>query len=297
MNVDTLVLRNFLILCRTLNFTRASEQTHIAQPALSRQIKQLEDTMGVTLFNRNKRNVELTPAGRYFQKEVEQLLSQLDLIVSRTNKLYHGQAGEIRIGYTHSALQHFLPELMLSINAMYPDIRVIWLEFNNTRQYEALKNREIDIGFSTNPEIDESFRHKMMVRTNFALAMPKDYPLDPCSFKGLKSLQHERFILPPKAEGPQFVDTLNSIFIQEGFSPQTIHETPFASTAIRLVESGFGLTIEPVTSLKGYKGIKYIELDRIPQKAENVMLWLPNTEASFPDIIQSIKNFSVQLEK
>ena len=293
MDIDTSVLRNFLLLCKTLNFTRASEQTHIAQPALSRQIKQLEDLIGAVLFNRNKRNVELTSAGKYFQKEAEHLINQFDFAVRRTNKLYHGQAGEIRIGYTHSALQHFLPKMMLAVNNVYPNVKIIWLEFNNTRQYDALKNREIDIGFSTNPEVDRNFRHKIIAKTNFAVAMPLEYPVDANGFNGLKQFSEERFILPPKAEGPKFVETLNSIFIHEGFTPRTIHETPFASTAIRLVESGFGLTIEPVTSLKGYKVIKYIELDQLPQKVENVMLWLPSTEMSFPDIIHFMQDFSI----
>lgn len=293
MDIDTSVLRNFLLLCKTLNFTRASEQTDIAQPALSRQIKQLEDLIGAVLFNRNKRNVELTSAGKYFQKEAEHLVNQFDFAVHRTNKLYHGQAGEIRIGYTHSALQHFLPKMMLAVNNVYPNVKIIWLEFNNTRQYDALKNREIDIGFSTNPEVDGSFRHRIIAKTNFAVAMPLDYPVDSNGLNGLKQFREERFILPPKAEGPKFVETLNSIFIHEGFTPRTIHETPFASTAIKLVESGFGLTIEPVNSLKGYKGSKYIELDQLPQKVENVMLWLPSTEISFPDIIQFMQDFSI----
>ena len=293
MNIDTIVLRNFLILCKTLNFSRASEQMHVAQPALSRQVQQLEDLLGVQLFHRSKRKVTLTKAGEYFQLEAAQLLNQFDHVVTRTKRLYLGQAGEIKIGYTHSALQHFLPDLIMSLNLIYPEIRFIWLEFNNTRQYEALKNREIDIGFASNPEIDDTFQYLLMARTNFALAMPLDYPLDEMNFKGLLQLKEERFILPPLAEGPKFVGTIHSIFIHEGFTPVTIHETPFASTAIRLVEAGFGLTIEPVSSLIGYKGIKYIELRHIPQKAENIMLWLPTTETAFPEIIHYIKEYEV----
>lgn len=97
MNIDTFVLRNFLILCKTLNFTRASEQTHIAQPALSRQIKQLEDFIGVPLFKRTKRKVTLTASGKYFQTEVEQLLNQFDHVVMRTKKLYLGHIIVMRI--------------------------------------------------------------------------------------------------------------------------------------------------------------------------------------------------------
>jgi len=297
MDIDTAILRNFLILCKTLNFSRASEQMHIAQSALSRQLLQLEDLLGVKLFNRSKRKVSLTKAGEYFQIEAIQMVNQFDHVTARTKRLYLGQAGEIKIGYTHSALQYFLPDLIMSLNRSYPDIRFIWLEFNNTRQYEALKNREIDIGFASNPEIDDAFNYLTMAITNFALAMPLDYPLDKKTFNGLLPLKEERFILPPVGEGPRFVDTIHSIFINEGFTPVAIHETPFASTAIRLVETGFGLTIEPVNSLIGYKGIKYIELEDISQKAENVMLWLPHTEVAYPEIIRCIKDYQHILGK
>lgn len=291
MNIDSAVLRNFLRVAETLHFTKSSEDMHIAQPALSRQIKQLENKLGVELFTRNKRNVALTAAGLYFKKECKQILNQLDYVASQTESLYKGRSGVIKIGYTYSALHGFLPDLLKHINQMFPDIKIVLLEFNNARQYKALKNREIDIGFATNPDIDGSFSSRLLLRNNFALAMPVDYNLDENSFLNLGDLKEEKFILPPKQEGEMYVGTLTSIFVQAGFMPRVIYETPFASTAIRLVEKGFGLTIEPVASLQGYKGIKYIALSKIPQQAENVMIWLPIIETMFPEIVQEIQNY------
>ncbi|SEA56399.1 DNA-binding transcriptional regulator, LysR family [Arachidicoccus rhizosphaerae] len=291
MDVDTSVLRNFLQVAETLHFTRSSEQMHIAQPALSRQIRQLEDKLGVSLFERNKRNVELTAAGRYFKKECELILKQFDYVALQANSLFKGKSGVIRIGYTHSAMHDFLPDLIRHINQIFPDIKIVLLEFNNSRQYIALKNREIDIGFATNPDIDSSFKSKLLLRSNFALVTPLDFPLDKNKPFDLYKLKDQEFILPPMEEGEMYVSTLTSIFVQAGFMPKVVHETPFASTAIRLVEKGFGLTVEPLSSLTGYKGVKYLELKDIAQKVENVMLWLPNTETAFPGIIQQILDY------
>src|SRR5688500_11099957 len=114
--MDIQILRNFLTVAKELHFTRAAHGTFIAQPALSRQIKQLEESVGASLLKRNKRNVELTEAGLYFRDEVERMLHQWEYICGRTAEIHKGEAGGIRIGYTHSAMQTFLPALIRQIN-------------------------------------------------------------------------------------------------------------------------------------------------------------------------------------
>ncbi|HMG10547.1 MAG TPA: LysR substrate-binding domain-containing protein [Mucilaginibacter sp.] len=287
--MDIIVLRNFVTLAETLNFTRSSNKSFIAQPALSRQIKNLEEEIGGQLFIRNKRNVELTLAGKYFKEEAEQMLSQFDYAVKRTASLHRGEAGEIRIGYTHSVMQSFLPGLIRHISDVFPEIKIILLEFNNARQYEALKKRDIDIGFSTNPEITEGFRSKLLAKENFAVVLPKNHPMKAKSFKDLSDLKNEKFILAPKAEGPMYVATIESMFVDAGFLPTIVHETPFASTSIRLVEMGLGLTIEPLSSVRNQQNIDYIELKDINRKAEIVMLWLPSAEDHFSGLLKLIK--------
>src|ERR1700757_4629689 len=100
--MDIQALKNFLRLAETLHFTKTSEQVFMAQPALSRQIKQLEQTVGASLFKRDKRNVSLTKAGVYFKQAVQQTVDSLDYAMDRTRQIHLGEAGEIKIGYTHS---------------------------------------------------------------------------------------------------------------------------------------------------------------------------------------------------
>src|SRR5690606_10300492 len=151
--MDIQTLRNFLHLSKTLSFTKASEKSFIGQSTLSKQIKQLEQEMGVTLFQRDKRNVKLSLAGKYFKTELGKVLSELDYVMERTRQLHQGLAGEIRIGYTYSAMQSLIPAMVSAINQGFPNLKTSLIEMNNIQQIQALKSRKIDISISPNPSI------------------------------------------------------------------------------------------------------------------------------------------------
>ena len=139
--MDLHTLRNFLHVARTLHFTKASHDALVAQPALSRQIKQLEEALGADLFKRNKRNVELTPAGIYFRAEVERMLAQWEYTCKRVAQIEKGEAGDIRIGYTHSAMQSFLPETIRQINQRFPEVRTRMFELTNLEQVLGIQKK------------------------------------------------------------------------------------------------------------------------------------------------------------
>src|ERR1700749_3614084 len=132
--MDTQTLKNFIQLADTLHFTKASEQVFMAQPALSRQIKQLEQSIGAELFKRNKRNVSLTKAGVYFKQAAQQTIDQLDYAINRTQQIHNGDAGEIRIGYTHSIVQTILPRIIKELRAQFPEVKTVLREMNNPEQ-------------------------------------------------------------------------------------------------------------------------------------------------------------------
>ncbi len=148
--MDTQALRNFIRLAETLHFTKTSEQVFIAQPALSRQIKQLEQLIGAKLFKRDKRNVSLTKAGVYFKQAAQQTVDRLDYAISRAKQIHLGEAGEIKIGYTHSIVQTILPRIIKEIRTKFPGVKTVLREMNNTDQYADLAEGRLDIGFATN---------------------------------------------------------------------------------------------------------------------------------------------------
>src|SRR5690606_37655506 len=293
--MDIQTLRNFLHLSKTLSFTKASEKAFIGQSTLSKQIKQLEQEMGATLFLRDKRNVKLSLAGKYFKTELGKVLSEMDYIMERTWQLHQGLAGEIRIGYTHSAMQSLIPAMVSAINQRFPNLKTSLIEMNNIQQIQALKSRKIDISISPNPTIPDQVLGKVLIKDNFALVLPMDHFLGPENFRSMAQLAGEPFILPPKPEGVLYVGIVESICTDAGFFPQVVHQTSYANSGIRLVQGGIGVTIEPIFGLKGYIEIKVIVLQVITHKAGLICLWLPAFQKQFPEILTLLQSIEPQL--
>ncbi len=292
--MNTQSLKNAIVLAEKLNFTRAAEELNIVQPALSRQIRQLEDHIGALLFKRDKRNVRITPAGQYFIKESKKLLAQLEIVVKKTAHIHHGQAGEIRIGFTHSIMQTILPEILKTINDQIPGIRTVLREMNNRDQYLALQQNELDIGFATNPMVPLNLKSKVLHIDNFVVLLPDHHPVDINNYENFSVFSNEEFIFPSVADGPNYVHILESICIDAGFTPKIVHETDSASTGFRLVEAGLGISLEPISSLHGHEfPIKSIELKNIKQKAKLTMMWNPDREPEYIQLFALLKNWTV----
>jgi DNA-binding transcriptional LysR family regulator len=288
--VDTQALENFIKLADTLHFTKASEQVFMAQPALSRQIKQLEQAIGAELFKRNKRNVSLTKAGVYFKQAASQAVDQLNYAINRAKQIHNGEAGEIRIGYTHSVAQSVLPRLIKEIHNQFPGIKTILREMHNNEQYRDLADQKIDIGFATNPVVPANLKSRIFFEDVFVVVLPNGHSLLKEAQCDFSVFANEPFILPQEIEGSGYIRTVESICLDAGFFPNVIHHTSSVSSALRLVEAGLGVTIEPKASLSGQNlAIKYIELDNIPQKAQSVILWTDNTEHEHMPILELVK--------
>ncbi len=266
MNLDN--IKSALLLSKKLNFTKTAEVLHIVQPALSRKIKQLENEMEAVLFKRNKRNVALTKAGSYFVNEMETLVKRFEQVALRTKQIQNGEAGEIKIGFTHSVMQSILPDILKAIRLNMPDVITILKEMNNRDQYYELLSGALDIGFATNPLVPSTLKSKVLHTDNFVILLAKDFDLDKENYTDFSIFSKENFIFPSRNDGPNYVRILESICISAGFTPNVVHETDSASTSFRLVEAGMGVSLEPISSIKGNTQIKYIELDEIPQKAE-----------------------------
>jgi DNA-binding transcriptional LysR family regulator len=288
--MNTGMLKNFIKLADTLHFTKASGELFIAQPALSRQIRQLEKSIGADLFKRNKRNVTLTKAGVYFKQAAQETIDQLDYAINRTKLIHTGGAGEIKIGYTHSIVQTILPRIIKEIRAEFPGIKTILREMNNTDQYKDLAERKIDIGFATNIIAPENIKSKVFFEDVFVIVLPENHYLLKEKFNDLSVFSNEPFILPHKIDGSDYVHIVESICLDAGFSPNVVHHTASVSSALRLVEAGLGITIEPKGSLSGqHLAIKFIELDKITQKAQSAILWSEHTENEHLPILQLVK--------
>lgn len=287
-------LKSIVVLAEKLNFTRAAEALNIVQPALSRQVRQLEEDLGVTLFYRDKRNVSLTKAGTYFVQEAKKMIQKAQLLKQQTIKIHQGQIGEIRIGFTHSIMQTILPDMLKTINQQMPGIKTILKEMNNKDQYNALQQNELDIGFATNPLVPVNLKSKVVHIDNFTVLLPLDHTVTNENYMDFSVFSKEGFIFPSVSDGPNYVHILETICIDAGFTPKVIHETDSASTGFRLVEAGLGISIEPISSLQGHNfPIRVIELTDIPQKAKLTMMWNPEHELEYPELFDLLINWKV----
>jgi len=270
-------LRYFQALAKELHFKRAAESIFISQPGLSRQIKQLEEYAGAQLFERDKKHVELTEAGKYFRSESEYILNNLENLVKQVQQIAHGDAGEVKIGFVGSAMQNVIPELILKITSKYPQLHFSFEELRNDKQVANLLTNELDLGFVRLNQVPDDLSIKPIFEDTFSLVVSKDHPITAKNFKSLAQFKDDAFILFKANYSPVYFRQIVSICEDQGFYPNIVHNSVHASTIYRLVESGLGVSIVP-TSLKfGYKmNVRFIELCDIRQKAELSLLWSKN---------------------
>jgi DNA-binding transcriptional LysR family regulator len=277
--MDIQQIKNYLVLCDTLNFRKAAEKINIVQPALSKQVQLLENEIGALLFNRSKRAVTLTEAGLFFQKEGQRILQDLDKVMIRTAQVHKGEAGEIRITHSSSAMNTVVPSFLVRVKNKWPDLKTIAQETSNFQQIEMLLTRKTDLGVAPNIVLPPEVGSKIVYKENFVLILPMDHPLSKKKLTDLSVLKKETFILPQLSTGLGYVETILHIFQGFGFKPKVAHESAHSIGVLRLVEAGLGISIEPMSSVRGANmNIKLIELKDLPQKAVMILFWLRERE-------------------
>jgi len=285
--MDVQQIKNFLVLCDTLNFRKAAEQINIVQPALSKQIQLLENEVGALLFDRSKRSVVLTKAGVFFQKETNRILQDLYKTMARTAELHNGEAGEIRITHASSAMNTVVPSFLVKVKHKWPNLKTIVQETSNAQQIDMLLARKSDMGIAPNilvpPEIDSCVLYK----ENFVLILPGDHALSKEHFTDLSVLRNETFILPQLSSGIGYVEAILQICQDFGFKPRVAHESAHSIGVLRLVEAGLGISIEPISSVRGANmNIRLIELKNLPQKVTMSLFWLREREEELRRFIE-----------
>ncbi len=277
--MDIQQIKNFLVLCDTLNFRKAAEQINIVQPALSRQIQLLENEVGALLLNRSKRTVTLTTAGIFFQKEVARVLHDLDKTILRTAQLHKGEAGEIKVTHASSAMNKVVPSFLVRMKEKWPYLKTTVQEASNFQQIEMMLARKTDIGIAPNITLPPEMNSKILYKENFVLILPNKHPLSKKRWTDLSVLKNETFILPQFSTGIGYVEAILQICQGYGFKPKVAHESAHSTGVLRLVEAGLGISIEPISSVRGTNmNIKLIELKNLPQKAVMTLFWLQERE-------------------
>ncbi|KTT47089.1 transcriptional regulator [Pseudomonas oryzihabitans] len=237
-------LRYFCVLAKTLNFTRAAELLHIAQPPLSRQIQQMEDELGVVLIERG-RPLKLTEAGRFFNEQAAQLLEQFERSCADTRRMNEASKRFLSIGFAPSTLYGQLPDLIRRLRS-HGDIELNLAELITLQQVEALKRGRIDIGFGRILIEDAAIVQVVLREDPLVAVLPEGHPLlaTPVS---LAQLAQEPFILYPGSPRPSYADHILKLFANQGLTIHVAQTPNELQTAIGLVAAGVGVTLVPAS--------------------------------------------------
>lgn len=247
--MDIRQLKYFIAVANTRNFTRASEQLHIAQPPLSRQIQLLEQELGVQLLLRNSRPLRLTEAGRVFYEQALQITNRLDQLKSTTQQIGLNQRQTLSIGFVASTLYGGLPALVRKLRQHYPDLDIQLVELTSMQQITALKSGRIDIGFGRIRSNDAAVTRIVLREERLVLALPPSSPLaaEACQLS-LKAVHGQKLIVYPKEPRPSFADHILSLLRDQSIRPSEIHEVREIQTALGLVAAESGLCLIPASA-------------------------------------------------
>ena len=264
----------FMAVAEELHYRKAAERLFISQPGLSRQIKQMEEILDAQLFIRSKRKVSLTAAGVYLKGELEFVLNHLELTKKQLKLINEGNSGELRIGFLGSAMQSVVPKLLVKLRDDYPNIKTSLDELSNHSQVDAVLKDKLDLGFVRLARVPKELRIKPVFEDTFSIVLPEDHTLDEKSFKGMKQLKDESFVLFSQDYSPLYFDKVMSICEDAGFTPKVSHRSVHAQTIFTLVENKLGVAIIPTSLQYGFDmRVKFIELSNIKQRAGLSVIW------------------------
>jgi DNA-binding transcriptional LysR family regulator len=241
-------LRYFVAVAEELHFGRAAERLHIAQPPLSRQIRDLEREVGTPLFERVPRGVELTPAGSAFLPEARLTLAQAERAQRTAQRAAQGETGRLRVGFVEAATHSgILPDVMSFFRVHLPSVGLSLFELDPLRHAEAFRDGQIDLGILHSPPLDADrwLRVEVIYTEPVVLAVPKSHPLAARPRLALSTLAAEPFVLFPRHVGPSMYDDIIARCRAAGFSPQVVQEAIGWSTLASLVGAGVGLGFVP----------------------------------------------------
>ncbi|PEI83715.1 LysR family transcriptional regulator [Bacillus toyonensis] len=270
--IDIRKMRYFITVAEELNFSRAAERLMMAQPPLSQEIRKLEDELGVQLFYRTKRMVELTDAGKIFLEGARQTLLQVDRTIKETQLADEGKIGHLIVGFVDST--ETVINVLKKFRERFPKIQLILREMTTDQQIKALYEKQIHIGFIRSKQNNEILTSEVCSVEYLKLVLHEEHPFVMLRNIPIKSLVDEPFILFPRHFGTNFYDVIISYFWEHGVSLNIVQEAIQMQTIVNLVAAGMGISVVP-SSVESYKkpGVTYKEIQENTPKINLYAGW------------------------
>jgi len=267
--------RYFAAVVQWKGYREASRRLHIAQPAISQTVADLEEELGLKLFFRAKRVAQLTPEGEVFYAEAVRTLAQAELAVDSAKRAAKGEIGKLSIGFLGSATSAFLPELVRKFKATYPGVKLTLQELSPVQQEVAFDKGLIDIGFTRTLTAEQSktFSSRVLYSDPMMAVLPRSKQIKTKQVR-IGDLARESFVLFHREGSPGLFDTVTGMCNKAGFSPRVENEPNMMQTVLSLVEAEQGVTIVPacVRNLRS-DGVRFYRLQPDDVRVELLLAW------------------------
>lgn len=243
-------LRYFVAVAEELSFTRAAERLHIGQPPLSQQIQALEADIGARLFDRTKRRVSLTEAGRLFLTDARRMLALSEQARETARRAHVGEAGQLRVGFTFSTpFTSLFPKIVQRYRQQYPGVLLTFQEMTTMHQLAKIEARELDIGFvrPASMALPDAVALTMLITEPVRLVLPADSALARQERIVVADLADQAFVVFPKDAGTGIYHQIIDLCRKAGFAPRIAMEAGEPSTMIGLVAAGCGISVLPAS--------------------------------------------------
>jgi DNA-binding transcriptional LysR family regulator len=256
MAIELRLLRYFTAVAEEGHVGNAAARLFISQPALSQQIRALEEQVGMPLFTRHARGVELTEAGEILLTEAREVLARADRLDEAVEELGRGEAGALRIGMPPGLAAGLVPELLASLRESHPDARIEVRELTTPDQLDALSAGSLDIGLVREPVDDTRLSRRTLLVEPLGVSLPAGHRLAARESLTLRELADELFVCFPRAWAPSLHNVLLDALRERGIEAR-IEASAQLGTTVGRVAAGEGITLSPPSWLDEVPGIAW----------------------------------------
>jgi DNA-binding transcriptional LysR family regulator len=267
-------LRYFVAIAQHGNVSRAAEQLHVSQPALSEQIRKLEDELGVPLFTRTSRGMLLTDGGEALLPHARTVLAQADAAAESVRMVAHGLVGTLTLGFIDSAALAILPPLIHRFTDRYPNVKLRLRELGTRQQLDAVESGEIDVGIVRGPVWNASIAGRRVAIESLLVALSSSHALATAQTVPIADLREDGFIMYPHERGAALAEETLRLCHAAGFDPRVVQEANEIYTICGMVAAGLGVAIVPSSaSAIALHGVVYRPIDDPRAQLERWAVW------------------------
>jgi DNA-binding transcriptional LysR family regulator len=287
-------LRYFRAVVEELSFTRASAALRVAQSAISSQVQDLENELGVALLNRNSRTMQLTAAGTIFFEVIQRVFETLDSGIRQSRRAGKEGAGTLAIGFIGSQSHEWMPRVLKRLRTLYPELEISLTELVPSQQLEALLAGTLDVGLigPIEGKAQPGLRVECISEERPMIGLPVDHPLADQSSLSLTQLRDEPFIFTSRANSPSYRAYLRRLCAQAEFTPRVVQEVDRARTGVQYVAAGFGISIfaEHISRFPA-PGVRFIPLRPAGPKIRYGLVW---RRGNINEMVQRFIQFTIE---